>query len=244
MHVTVWTNDAANPRIKLTACASVKHAIRTEPALGQSEKLAFERSAGDPEQQTATIRLLRGEGKPLRPAVRELGFSKWDASARAFYLEPSPNLTADIEEVEAGQRYDLTITARPPWPARPTHGEIVLATGAPQQPEFSLRFRLDGSARLRAEPATFDYKELRSPAGSRVDLVWSGHRPPGRVVRAEANDPSLIVELLETADGQTVLVKSPELYSPPGRLPRITVYTGDDAIPELRINVASSRASK
>jgi hypothetical protein len=176
--VTVRTNDAANPRVKLVACATVKHAIKTQPLPDRFGKFTFERFSRASAQQTMTIRLIRGDGGPLQPEIRGVGLLGWDASEGKSRLQPSPNLSAVVCELDPGERYDLTVTARPPWPAWGIHLSVIVATGVPAQPEYKVRFYLDVEPRLRAEPDHFLPQEARSPAGWNVRMRWSDDEPP------------------------------------------------------------------
>ena len=151
---------------------------------------------------------------------------------------------AVIRELDPGEEYELTVTARAPWPPWPKPGGVVVATGVPEQPEYMLRFRLDGAARLRAEPEWLLPEDLRSPGGARVHLVWSDDWPPGQVIRAEASCPALVVEVLQGPEGQDLIVRAPEGFLFPKHILCVTLWTNDEIMPELRVCARCSRFSE
>ena len=71
--------------------------------------------------------------------------------------------------------------------------------------------------------------------------MWSDHRPPGRIVATEADDPALLIEVLETPEGQEVVLRAPEAYVKPKGVLCVTLHTNDEEAPRLRICVLRGR---
>jgi hypothetical protein len=123
----VRTNDPLNPRVGLEAWVTVRSAIRTgfdQISIRSFEFDPFLRDAGP---QTKVIEITRGDGGPLSMQVES--------------VKPE-SVAAELREVEPGQRYELAVTANPPWPKWPFWGLIVLATGVEEQPQVKLGFKV------------------------------------------------------------------------------------------------------
>ena len=244
--VSVRTNDPVTPRLVLVACAAVKDAMTTDPLPGEHGSFHFPQFSRRSTRETMTIRLLRGDGGPIHPELREIGFPRSEGSGRPWRIEPSQSLSAEVREVDPGERYELTVTARPPWPPwRSTMFQVVVATGVPEQPESKLNLWLYVEPRLRTEPTTLPESDKGSTVRAVARLVWSDDRPPGRVLAVEPDDSELLVEILETPQGQVLVVESrDEAYWARGlyraREICMKVRTDDPEAPETRICVENA----
>jgi hypothetical protein len=131
----VRTNDPLNPRVSLDAWVTVRSAIRTPfdnasfKRDGRSPRYfklgPIERSAGP---QMEVIDITRGDGGPL--------------SLRVDSVRPE-SVSAELRELKPGERYELTITANPPWPKWGLYGQVVLSTGVPEQPTVKFGFNVE-----------------------------------------------------------------------------------------------------
>lgn len=182
------------------------------------------------ESQRKTVKITRGDGGPL-----------------ALELVPleHANVQASLREIEPGERYELDIDLRPPWPKnRYVRADLKLKTGVSQASEESIRVYATIAQRLRANPALFRLQS-GSPTESEktAKLIWSGGEP-GNVLEVTCSDPELSVRLEEgEEDGrQAVVLRVPAGYSPKGqRRAVVTVKTDDPEALTLRIPVTLPR---
>jgi hypothetical protein len=220
----VRTNDRRESQVDLDAITNVRSAIRTGFDSTSMRSFAFEpfsRSAGP---QTKTIVIRRGDDGPLHLAVTS--------------VKPAETAT-ELREIEAGERYELSVTLSPPWPVQGLIGVIVLATGVERQQEVKIGFTTDLAPRVRAQPNRITVPR----AGDRgsdfpAHLIWSDDAPPGRILEASIDDPAMSVRV-EPKDGAQVVTLHVSAHDGPleRKLRTIVLTTDDPAVPEVRIPV-------
>jgi hypothetical protein len=62
--------------------------------------------------------------------------------------------SAELREIEPGEKYALDITVGPPWPNDKLRGSVVVETGLQEAPQESIRYFGGVDAGLSAEPKT------------------------------------------------------------------------------------------
>lgn len=221
--VKVETNDRATPVAQLEGVAEVKSAVRLNPStvnFGQ-----FSRRA---EAQTKTIELSRGDAGPIKPSVVSTG---------------NPQFEAEIKEIEAGEKYELIVTAKPPWPNDMLRGTLVIDTGVTRSPKEQVTLFARITPRLTATPS-----RLRVPFDPPQDvevpalLRWSDG-PPGNVLEAAVNDPGLRVEVDTQEDKQRIVLHVPAGFkSMQTKRYMVTVKTDDPIVGTLEVPIFASRA--
>lgn len=123
------TNDAAQPEVTLHLKAVHHEALRMAAEGQPSRGVSFDKVPRDAGPQTKTVLLTRGDGGPLRPRVRKITTDEES-------LTPPANVTAELRELEPGERYELDVTVTPPWPEGKewARAKVELETGVAEQP--------------------------------------------------------------------------------------------------------------
>ncbi len=226
----VWTNDRRKAEVDLDAIANVRSAIRTGFDDISIRSFTFDPFSYRAGPQTKTIQIRRGDGGPLRLAVKSV----------------SPEgATAELREIEAGERYELTVTLKPPWPAYgPGSGVIALATGVELQPEAKIGFTTDFQPRVRVVPGQITIPRWgRGEEDYSTSLVWSDDLPPGRILEAAIDDPSMSVRVETSGNRQVVSVHVPAHERPLKKTYwKVTLKTDDSLAPEVQIPVIGAPA--
>lgn len=132
-------NDATQPEITLGLKAVHHEALRMAAEGRPSRGVSFDKVPRDAGPQTKTVLLTRGDGGPLCPRVRKITS---DEESRT----PPPNVTAELRELEPGQRYELDVTVSPPWPEDKqwAHATVELETGVPEDPTAKVSVGVGG----------------------------------------------------------------------------------------------------
>ncbi|MFH1746868.1 MAG: hypothetical protein ABIG44_07455 [Planctomycetota bacterium] len=193
--------------------------FNTEPKLAN-----FRSIPRDATEQTQTVTITRGDGEPLKLEV----------------IEPKDKkITTNLREIEAGEKYELDITVRPPWPNDSLRGSIVLKTGLEQTPHETIRIYGTVDPRLQANPPRFQLpQDVITETELKVDLVWSGADPPGKILSAASTDPSLLARVETNEKVQSIIITVPPNYERKrGTALLVNVTTDDPVASQLRIPV-------
>ncbi len=206
--IRIETNDRKHQNETITCEANVLAAVKTEPRTAHFTKI--DRNAGP---QKRTITLTRADGGPLAPKIKTVR---------------GDNVTAELREIEAGERYELDITISPPWPNGTTRGNVILETGVEQAPTEGIVVYANVAPRLQAQPQRFTIPaDLESNREFRARLVWSGDKP-GNISEVVATDPELKARLEDENGKQTIVLEVPAGYSPVRRAGNAVVVKTDD----------------
>lgn len=208
--------------------AKVLSAMRVEPAT-----VSFGQIQRDDPEQTKTITITRGDGGPLDPKVLATG---------------NPQIAAELREIEPGERYEVDVTIRPPWPNEMLRGTLSLETGVERAPQESIVVFANVTPRLQANPQRFMIQmEPEAAVELTARLNWDGQ--PGKVLEATVNDPELAVRVDEQDGEQVLVLDVPAKYSPKRRTGSVVTLRTDDPtvsivqVPIFVINRAATPAS-
>lgn len=220
--IRVQTNDPNNPTAELTCKGRALVAFRTEPATLNLGKI--ERDSGP---VTKTVTLTRGDGGPLQPKLGKM----------------EPSVSAELREIEAGEKYALDITVSPPWPNDKVRGSVTIETGLEEVPQETVRLFGQVDPRLRTEPKSFVLPaNTEEEADLRVELLWAGS--PGKAVGATATDRALSAKVVEENGKQVVVLHVPANYERKQKVAlSVSVTTDDPVVSSLRIPISASAAA-
>ncbi len=203
----------------MEAIAEARAALKIEP-----QTIAFGHIPRDSQEQTRTVVITRGDGGPISPKIASMNC-------------PSP-LKADIREIEAGERYELTVTIGPPWPNGTLRGSLVVETGVSEAPQETIYVYASVPSRLAANPPRLMLRpDPQAETEVSATLNWEGG-PPGKVLDATSTDPRLQVSVEQRGDTQAIVLKVPAGYS--GRRSggdSVTITTDDPSVPTFRIPI-------
>lgn len=177
--------------------------------------------------QTKTITIVRGDGPPINPSL-----------GRVMHR----NVSAQIKEIEPGERYELTTTIAPPWPrSRVFRYAIPIKPGIDDVPEDRVNLIARVLERFSAMPNRIMVpSQMRGDRIVRVRLMWTGG-PPGKVTSASSNDDQIKVDLRPHPTQPAVLVTIPKGYEfDDNKHPVVTVNTDDPDAPNVVIPIYDS----
>ena len=194
----------------------------------QPTSMRFKRIPRSATSQTKTVKLLRGDGGPIKPEIVPI---------------EKAGIAATITEVVAGEEYELQVVLSPPWSSRQTRTNIKVKTGVDQAPDSTLIVVADVERRVKAMPDRLALPPQQDvPVTKTVKLVWAGDNP-GKIIQASSSDPKLGVHVDEVDGVQKVIVEVPAGYELPRRHPSITIRTDDKESPTVNVPVRPTRTA-
>ncbi|MGD8453592.1 MAG: hypothetical protein PVJ57_17395 [Phycisphaerae bacterium] len=214
--IRVQTNDPQNRSVALSCKGKALVPFTTNLRIVNFN--AFNREGGP---QTKTLQIKRGDGGPL-----------------ALELMPiaERQMSAQLREVEPGERYELDVTLTPPLPSSSFRGTVSLKTGVTESPIETISVLGRTPPRLRANPPRLSVPAVLPDALEvPVQLMWAGSNP-GKVLKVVCSDTALTGRYEERDGKPYVVVSIPADYSPTGVV-AVTVMTDDTEAPNLRIPV-------
>ncbi len=215
-HIQVTTNDPNNEVVRLEGKGKVLVPINVKPR-------ALNMGNIDPESTVskASVKLLRGDGGPIKPELSDLG---------------KPNIEAKIEEVRPGEEYNLTVTATPPWPAKPIRLRPSLKTGVKEMPNQSLSLYIGVAPPIKVIPNRVLFRKGLDEAQPRtVRIQWRG-KQFFRITNVELGDANLDVTIVnEGTPAQRLVITAPANYNPSYERNTLTIYTEDPENPTIKV---------
>lgn len=219
--IRVTTNDRENQQAVLECVADVKSALALRPS-----RVNFGNIERDDGPMTREITITKGDGGPISPKVIRTG---------------SNNITAELEEIEAGEEYKLTVTASPPWPNRMVRGNLQIETGVEKSPRERITVYGRITPRLTAIPSRFTLpRDIQADQELTARLRWSNNKP-GKVVDVSVDHPRLKAEVIEEQGQQLVKLTVPAGFDNVRPRYSVKVTTDDSSVPELTIPVYTTR---
>jgi len=116
-NIIVTTNDPEHPQETLVCKGQILEPARVEPPYVNFGRV-FD-NAGD----KRTVTLARGDGGLLKPRI---------------VPDRTQGLAAAINEIEAGERYEIVVTLTPPLKPGRIRTNVQVETGVPQAPNFNI----------------------------------------------------------------------------------------------------------
>lgn len=198
--------------------------INTKPT-----RINFGRVERGDEAKKKTVTLTRGDGGPIHPEIVRAG---------------SKEIAATLREVEPGERYDLDVEIKPPWPNKRLRSWVRVKTGVAKAPETSVPVYADVVPKVEATPQWFSVRLGSAKDLERsVRLQWHDKKSH-EVQEVTVNDPELKVRVEDKNGGQMVVLTVPGGYQSPARTRTVTIKTGDEEVPILRVPVRFSGARR
>lgn len=229
--VNVETNDPAHRCVKLQAAWTTLDAVKWEPLA-----LRFEEFARTAESVTETITITRADGGPISPQI--LLVEERSGPDHTWIEISRERMQPAIRELEKGERYELSLTARRPWPNNGRwSGRVRISTGVDEVPEKTIGFYMKTAKRLTLEPDRFSVPmRATEQSEQRVVLHWSPERPAPRLLGASVNARGLLARVETHGGVQMVVLRiSPSFRWQEGRWPTVRVLTDEPEFPEFRI---------
>jgi len=222
--ITVTSNDPVTPDLRLQLKGEVKQYVDVSPANANFGKIVGE------EKQVRILNISNNTEKKLTAVVAP-------ATDGQFEYE--------LVETEPGQKFELRVTANPPFATGSLKGEATIKTNVEEQPEIKIVSRASVPARLDLQPSIISLRDSAKEAQadsrgvSRVVRFTNYGETPVKILEASADDPAITTTVNERTAGKayTVLVQFPPDYKVPAGGKLLTIKTDDKQEPELRVKI-------
>jgi hypothetical protein len=223
--IDVLTNDRDHATVKLECAAEVLSALKFEP-----DTLNFGMLRRSDPTLVRTVRVMRGSGVPIKPKVLAV---------------TNPQVAAELNEVQPGDVYELTVTAQQPWPKGNLFAAVQLETGVEQAPHDNLMVSGMVAPRVEPNPSRFLLRpNMSSDTELVARLVWDGD-PPAKITAATVSDAGLTAHAQEQEGQEVVVLDVPAGYVlPKDKSVRVMVNTDDPVAPVIQIPVVPLSSSE
>lgn len=213
--VIVQTNDPAQPVIRFSVEGEIRQRFDTKP----TRSISF------------------GMTDRVKPSRRSITITN-NLEQPAVLSDPTVDnklLKAQLQEVERGRKYELTVETVPPLPDGPVRGKVTVRTDVKEQPELVInvygnvqpRVTLQPTMLLVPQPLTLEFRR-------RITLKVRDAEPIQITdVKPSSDDIHVETEPAAENDGHDIWVTlAPGTVLPPtGRT--ITISTSDQKVPRL-----------
>ncbi len=228
--VTLTTNDPKQASVVINVTGKVKSLIAATP----SDRVVFNDLAPDA-RESQTIRLVSQYDQPLALKLREP-------------RGPEP-FDVELKELDPGKLYDLTITTRPPLKDGANFTNVVLETGLPNPPTYSVSVNAVVTPPVSVTPRRLTVGPNATLPAEHVLQVESRTPTPVHVTEVRSNVDAIRCELLpddqasaqSDAPSRRVRVVLPPYSELPATGATLQVYTDAEDEAYRVINVAVAR---
>jgi transcriptional regulator len=225
--IRVHSNDPTNPVTVIEVKGRVKQLINISDARG----LNFG-PIGRDDVLTKSVEIECAYTEPLKLKLKEM-------SSKQFAVQ--------LEEIEAGKRYRLTATTKPPLPDGPIRASAQLLTETELVPEVAVPIWGSVQAPVAVTPQALYVANQADKPTQRVVRVTSRRDKPLKVTSITASDPAIQAEIVPSGAGSknvstvanatTVRVTLPPAAQIPAEGAQITITTDDEEYAELVVRV-------
>jgi thiol-disulfide isomerase/thioredoxin len=226
-NVSIESNDPVTPKIRLRLKGEVKRYVDISPSSANFGRIT------DQEPRTRELTITNNTDKPLKLTMKP------GRSERFSY---------ELIEKEAGKRYALRVTAKPPFKEGRMNDSALLETNVDQQKTLSVRAIGTVPPRLEVQPNSVIVNKSKSASAagarpiSRVLRFTNYGKIPAKLLSATVNDPAVTVSVRERKVGEayTVEIQMPAGYVPPPEGRMITLKLDDKEKPEIQVPIRTT----
>ena len=222
--IHVDTNDAEHPRQILTCNGTILEGYKVN-----AKRINFGNVSRRATGTSKTIVLERGDGGPLSPKL----------------LRPeSENYVAEMKEITPGERYEVTVTLRPPYSTPQVRADLKFETGVADAPTGSVALYANVNPHVATNPVRIAVPGIPTPEWEgQVSLRWDDDKPH-QITGASVDDPQMVVRVGEEGGSQRVYLRMAEGYAPPAGTRAVTIETDDKESPRVRVPVVVGSAPR
>lgn len=178
----------------------------------------------DPYKEKVFV-LTRGDGGPIRPSLTPVR---------------DQNFEAAITELEAGEKYELRIRAKPPWPNDRIRTSLRLSTGVPEAASDVISVYANITPLIAANPKRLTIPQESPTPVEREVRVRRTDNKPVRIERVSINRPELTATLEERHGEQVVVVRAPAGFEAGKRVvSNLDIFTDCKEFPKLTVSIFS-----
>lgn len=219
--ITVTTNDPDNPTVRLFCKGQI-----LEPYIASAKRLTFNKISRNGPPITKKVFIERGDAGPLRLTLSPI---------------TKKGVSAELRELVPGEKYEIEVTAAPPFDSDRIFTMLNLHTGLPQAPSGTIGVTVSVKARVAVNPRRFIIPRSPKPGWEQsVRLVWDDGAPH-KILGATVNDPGLSVTVRETEQGQEVVLSASEAYEPRTGKRAVIINTDDPELKAIQVSIAPDR---
>lgn len=225
--ITVSSNDPVTPDLRLALKGEVRRYVDVSPANANFGKIIGQ------DKQTRILNITNNTDKKLSASISPTTDGKF---------------AYELVETEPGTKYELRVTANPPFEPGTLSSRVTLKTGIDKQPEITISSRATVPARLDLQPTLIALRSMPNRGSdsrgiSRVVRFTNYGINPVDVLGASVDDPSVTATVNERTKGKayTVLVQFPPGYEVPDGGKTLTIKTNDKKEPELHVRIQGPR---
>jgi len=231
--IQVHSNDPASPVTTIEVKGQVKQVVEMSDRQG----LNFG-SIGRNDAVTKSVEIECAYAEPLTLRLKEIASESFDVR---------------LEEIEAGHRYRLTATTKPPLQNGLNHASVQLLTGLDLLPEVPVRVWGTVQAPVAVTPNVLYVSGQINEPTQRVLRVTSRRERPLRVTGITVSDPAIQAEVLpsparsakpSSENVATVRVTLPAPDELPAGGATITIATDDAEYAELVVPVRTRAVAR
>ena len=225
--IRVHSNDPTSPVTVIEVKGRVRQVVKMPAGRG----LNFG-PIGRDDTVTKSIELECTYTEPLELQLKEMHSKRFDVQ---------------LEEIEAGKRYRLTATTRPPLQDGPIRANAQLLTGVELVPEVAVSIWGTVQAPVAVAPKVLYVSAQTTKPAQRIVRVTSRRDKPVRITGVTASDPAVKVETLPAGDRSrksspdsdvtTFRVTLPPAAEMPAEGMEITITTDDEEYAKLVVPV-------
>lgn len=223
--VEISTNDPSHPKTILTLMGNVKHYVTVTP------KSAVFGNVSSDSPVTRKLTLTNMTDKPINPSIKSVPGSKV--------------FKGELTEIEAGKKYELTVTSSPPYPTKYNRFQMQIDTGLENVPPIKVYCTAILPKRLDLTPEQI-YISTTNTVNPRTVRFTNNGENPVKILEATSADERLQVAVQEKEAGRNyeIRVTIPTGYQPPANGTEIVLKTDDKETSELKIPVRSTIVSR
>jgi thiol-disulfide isomerase/thioredoxin len=213
--INIRTDDPAHPQTVLTLRGTARR-----PMLVDTQFLNFGRVKAN-DVATRTVTVTSNIDEPIKPTIRD------QDSVGPF--------KGELKEIEPGKKYELEVTASPPYQVGYNRFVMTLDSGLPDSIPAQIVCMAMLPRRLEVIPAVLNIPAGGTVTSREIRLVNNGEQPV-KVTSVEATDPRLTVESSPISEGHQyrVRVDLPEDYVPPAGA-QIVLKLDDQEEPSITV---------
>lgn len=219
--VMLYTNDPEHRTEQLECVGKVLVPYKLTPRMANFGRLSY-----DAETTSETMTIERGDGDPLNlgePVVE--GRNK-------------ENITAELREIEPGEKYEVDIKLKPPWPNRIVRGQVKIDTGLDDDKQVIINVQARVVPRINPIPSTlYIPSPLRHKLQRNITLRWTG-ATGYKATGAECDVKDAVIQINDTDGQQHISVIFPEGYAAPARGGQfVHILTDDPKMPRVDVEI-------
>lgn len=221
--ITVNTNiTGAESTITLIFKGEVWQAVQVTPPSAAFGRLSMDEAGKSASRKVTIQNNVEGELKLSEP------------------VSNNPKFKAELTPIEAGKKYELTVTLVPPLVNGNNTGKIEMSTGLAEFPKVEVAVYAFATAAVDVTPTSIAIPPTRTGDTARQLYIRSNNNKPITITDLASSNPAIKLELTDIKGSTTYRLKVdiPADYAPrPGEGDQITFKTDEPSVPLITVPI-------